>query len=459
MTRQRFAMVAFCAVLIAAAAAATLASPEHLAALTSDGALSFSLQERIRVLRAVLALVAAIMASIAAWRAWGPGIGLGALLMSALWTAAVVGRLYPNHLFNRPGKLLAAALGDELLLSDFQPKTDLDVPVTDIQRSKFPSINVHAHFHRSTKRTPEEMIKIMDACNVTTTFELDGGLGPELDEDLAKYAQAYPGRFKILANFGFGQQISDWDYFRKEVDGLEEAKRNGAIGIKIWKNLGLWTRDENRKLIPIDDERVDPLWKKAGEIKLPILIHIADLPANFAPLDRFNERYEFLKANLDLAYQGPKAPPLSELLDQFERVVARHREETFILAHLGNRTNSLAAAGELLDRNPNLYFDLSARANELGRQPSTARAFLNHYADRVLFGTDGNPDETIYRGYFRLLETNDDYFNDPRWPRLETGRWKIYGLGLPDETLRKIYRDNAVKLFALPEDSGVRQAQ
>ena len=184
MTRQRIAIYGVLLILIAAAAAALLASPERLAALTSDGALSFSLQERIRLLRALVALAASLVAASAAWRAGGRGAGLAALLAGGLWTAAVIGMLYPNNLFNRPGKLLGAALGEELLLSDFQPKANLVVPVTDIQRSKYRAINVHAHFRRSAKRTAEEMIKIMDACNVETTFDLDGGLGPELEQEL-----------------------------------------------------------------------------------------------------------------------------------------------------------------------------------------------------------------------------------------------------------------------------------
>jgi hypothetical protein len=442
--------VIMCVLGLIALAAGTLVSAERLAGITTDGALSFSLQERLRCARAVLLLIGTIFATIGCWRSQGRPAGILVLFGALAWMLTVITHLYPNHLLARPDKVLQAALGEELLLSDYAPRPHLAVPRSDVNRAKFPVINAHAHFRRSARRTPEEMVAIMDACNIQTAFDMDGGMGGELDEEISRFPQAHEGRFLILASFWFGQQISDWDYFGKQVQALEQAKAQGGRGIKIWKNLGLWTRDENRRLIAIDDPRVDPLWAKAGELHLPILIHLADLQANFDPLDRFNERYEFLKKDIDLAYQGPKAPSPLTLLSQFEQVVSRHPETTFILAHVGNRTDDLRRAGELLDRHPNLFMDISARANELGRQPSSARAFFLKYSDRLLFGTDGNPDEKIYRGYFRVLETDDDFFDDPRWPRPEAGRWKLYGLRLPDAVLRNVYHDNAAQLFGLP---------
>jgi len=434
---------------VLALAAGTLLDIDRVSGLSPDGALSFSFQERLNTLRCWALLAGALLATLGLWRWLGRLIGLISLFVCLAWVGVMLNRLYPGQILSRPDRLLQAALGQEILLSDYQPKTYLTVPVSEVLKAKFPVINVHAHFRRSTPRTPEQMDAIMGVCNVRTAIDMDGGLGQDLRDEVERFVKPYPGRFLIMANVWFGQQLSDWNYFAKDVEKLTQAKADGAVGIKIWKNLGLWTRDENKKLLTIDDPRVDLLWTQAGKLKLPVLIHIADLPSNFDPLDRFNDRFEFLKKNLDLAYQGPKAPSPLELLAQFERVVSKHPEVTFILAHTCNRTDNLEEAGKLLDRHPNLYTDISARANELGRQPSTARAFFIKYADRLLFGTDGNPDEVIYRGYFRLLETDDDFFNDPRWPRLESGRWKLYGLKLPDDVLCKVYHDNAARLFGL----------
>jgi predicted TIM-barrel fold metal-dependent hydrolase len=376
---------------------------------------------------------------------------LGALAVLAAAAALALNRWYPEHLLRRPQLALKALLGEEMLLRDYDPRPRLTVPAHPIERARYPVINIHAHFRRWQQAwTPEDLIGFMDACNIGWLVDLDGGLGKSLREEIAAYADRYPGRFIHFATFGFKDELETPEAFAEKVRRLEEAKTLGARGIKVWKNLGLRTRDGQGRLVPIDDPRVDALWAKAGELGLPILIHVADPLANFDPLDRHNERYEFLTAERKLSYQGPSAPRPEALLEQFERAVARHPKTTFILAHLGNRTDDLAAAGAMLDRHPNLFMDISARVQELGRQPHTTRAFMIRYQDRLVFGTDGNPDAGEYRTHFRFLETADEYFEYPYRALFNYGRWKIYGVDLPDDVLRKLYHDNAAALLGLP---------
>lgn len=431
--------------------AATAATPALLTRLSPDGQLSPGFLEQVRLLRLGLGGFSSLLV-IGGCRQWGGRwAGLLAAVGCAGWLAVLLNAMYPQNLFGRPGHLFQAAVGEELLLRDYAPKPRLVVPAHEVLRARYPVINIHAHFrHWVPHYSAEQITAIMAACNVERVVDLDGFLGEELREEIAQYAQRAPDRLIVFATFNFPKSRMTWDRFQEKVAQLDEAKRAGAQGIKIWKNLGLKTRDEQNRLIAVDDPRLDPLWNKAGELHLPILIHVGDPVAFFDPICAQNERFEELKAFPSWSFYGPEYPPLAEVIRQFERMVARHPDVTFIFAHLGNRTDDLREAAGLLDRHPNLLMDISARVSELGRQPRATRDFLIRYQDRLLFGTDGNADAATYRTYFRFLETADEYFDYPFWPRFNYGRWKIYGINLPDEVLRKLYHDNAAKVLGLP---------
>jgi predicted TIM-barrel fold metal-dependent hydrolase len=298
------------------------------------------------------------------------------------------------------------------------------------------------------------MLAIQDATNVQLAVDMDGHLGQELEDHLRRFAAPYPDRFLIFTQVWF-PRVMEWGAFDQRVKNLEAAKAKGARGIKIWKRLGLWTREANGQRVRLDDPRLDPLWEAAGRLGLPLLIHVGDPPAFFEPVDAHNERYEELTYNVpEWALTDPAFPAPQTVLAEFERVLARHPRTTFIGAHLVSASHDLAWVGRLLEAHPNLYVDTAAVGNEVGRQPVTARAFFIRYADRILFGTDGNPDEARYRTYFRLFETADEHFDHPARPGYRAGRWKIYGLSLPEDALRNIYHDNAAKLLGLPLVAG-----
>ena len=433
-----------------------MATPAVLARLSSDGTLSAQFLERVHALRIFMLSLGGVAVLAGALRLRG-AVTAALLAATGLLCAGAFGILllvqrYPDNLLGRPDRLWSVALGKEMLLSDYRPGTFLVTPKHEVLRAKYPAINIHAHFSRwILQRTPEQLARIMDDCNLQAIVNLDPRPGPELQEALARYTQAYPDRFIMFTVFPFYKKLTDWPAFASQVDHLAEAKALGAKGVKIWKNLGMVTRDGQGRLVPIDDPRLDPLWRKLGELHMPVLIHVGDPIANYTRADRYNEQYEWLQSAPDWSYAGQDVPSLDSLLAQFEHAVANHPETIFILAHLGNRADDLRIPSRLLDRHPNLYMDFSAKVQELGRQPRAARAFFLRYQDQLLFATDGNPDQRDYRAHFRSLETADEYFDYPFWGLFNFGRWKIYGIDLPDEVLRKLYHDNAARLLGLPK--------
>jgi predicted TIM-barrel fold metal-dependent hydrolase len=337
--------------------------------------------------------------------------------------------------------MVTARADVELRLSDFAPRSMLAVPVHEIGRAKFPVIDYHNHLDA---QGPMEMLKVMDACNVEKIVNITMHTGAQAFDIHRKFKQAASERFETIGWFDWAD-LDEGGFWRRSVDRLDQMARAGFCGVKIWKDLGLTLRDTNGKLLRVDDERLDPFFARAGELGMPVMFHISDPDAFFQPIDRFNERYEELAAHPDWSFYGSEHSK-DELLAQRDSIFGRHPKTTFVAAHLAERPEDLAYVGRLLDENPNLSVDIGARTAELGRQPYTSRDFLIRYADRVLFGTDLVPEFEMYRLHFRFLETADEYFDYPSHASRQ-GRWQIYGVFLPDDVLRKIYRDNAARLL------------
>lgn len=348
--------------------------------------------------------------------------------------------------------------GRQLLLENFRPQPTLKVPQTVVSSARFPAIDTHTHF-RLKLRTAEQLddfVKVMDRNRIALCVSLDGQLGDELSEHI-KFLGKYPGRFAVLANVdwrgdGKVDDPSTWDchrtdFARRTAAQLADAKERGAVGLKIFKAFGLEIKNPDGTLVRIDDVRWDPIWSACGELGLPVLIHTADPIAFFQPIDEKNERWEELHRHPDWSFHRPGYPTHRELVEQLMQVVERHPKTNFIAAHMANCAEDLPALSKWLDQYPNLYVDIASRINELGRQPYSARKFLAHYQDRVLFATDGPWPEARIRLYWRFLETFDENFPYSEKDFPPQGLWNICGVGLPDEVLEKIYFGNAVKLM------------
>lgn len=343
-----------------------------------------------------------------------------------------------------------------MLLTDYRPRPTLITPTTLINRPKFPVIDAHNHLGEEfgggwINRPVPELLEALDQAGVTTLVDLDGGWGEAvLHRHLDRLKNAAPERFKVFGGVDWsawpqqGHRFGEW-----AAERLRAQAARGAEGLKIWKPFGLHVRDHLGNLAPIDDPRLDPLWATAGELNLPVLVHIADPVAFFDPIDATNERWEELGAHPDWHFPSPPFPAFKTLITQFANLIKRHPGTTFIGAHVGCYAENLAWVGRLLDDCPNFYIDISGRIGELGRRPYTARRFFIRYADRILFGTDAGADPDAYRLYYRFLETDDEYFNYNLGEVPQQGRWYVCGLYLPDEVLEQIYNLNAHRILKL----------
>jgi predicted TIM-barrel fold metal-dependent hydrolase len=305
---------------------------------------------------------------------------------------------------------------------------------------------------------PEEILPVMDRKNIRTMVNLTGGFGAGLKEAIQKFQIAHQGRFLTFVEPRW-QDCNAAGYAQTQADDVAAANGEGAKGLKVLKTLGLYLRDSAGSLVKVDDRRFDPMWEACAGKSMPVAIHVSDPEAFFLPIDRFNERFEELNNHPDWSFYGRDFPSNAELLEARNRVFARHPKTQFITLHVGNNAENLRYVSECLDRFPNMHVDIGARIGELGRQQRTARRFFEKYQDRILFGTDAVPhgDETpqqifndlLYEIYYRFLETEDEYFDYAPAPVPPQGRWRIYGLGLPEQILKKVYYNNAARLLGL----------
>ncbi len=364
--------------------------------------------------------------------------------------------------------------GATLELKDFQPRSMLAVPETKIERAKFPVIDVHTHVYmyptvagkdsganpvQISKEQLDQIVKWMDQVNIQLMVNSTGGSGDNLKKTIADLPASYPGRFLVLTEPAWGR-VAEPGYAKWQADEFARACEAGAVGIKILKDLGLYLREKITEgpLIKIDDPRFDPMWEAAGALKLPVAIHTSDPRAFFLPIDRFNERYEELNAHPDWSFHGRDYPSNMELQQARLRVIARHPRTQFVCLHVAD-SEDLGFVSECMDKHPNMLVEIGARIGELGRQPRAARKFFDRYQDRIMFGTDAVPHgdeypqqvfgDLLYQIYYRFLETEDEYFDYAPAPKPPQGRWRIYGLGLPETILRKVYYQNAERLLGL----------
>jgi predicted TIM-barrel fold metal-dependent hydrolase len=361
-----------------------------------------------------------------------------------------------------------------LELKDFQPRSMLHIKETKVLRSRFPVIDIHTHLGWSKtweKGVPmseemtffapaETLIPVMDRKNVSVMVNLTGGHGRGVAESVAQFERKYPGRFMTFTELSYSR-AAEPNYSSFQAEEIGRARRAGARGLKVLKTLGLYLREHitSGSLVKVDDKRFDATWDTCGALNMPVAIHVGDPEAFFLPIDRFNERFEELNNHPDWSFYGRDFPRFSELMEALYRVVGRHPRTKFIALHVGCDAENLGYVSDQLDRHKNLCVELAARIGELGRQPRTARRFVDRHQDRILFGTDAVPTgldmpqqlfcDQLYEIYYRFLETEDDYFDYAPANVPPQGRWRIGGIGLSEQVLRKVYHDNAARLLGM----------
>ncbi len=353
-------------------------------------------------------------------------------------------------------------------LPRFEPRSMLHVAETRVERARFPVIDFHTHLSWGDPKGEKadvivpaaELLRVMDRKNIRMMVNLTGGYGKGLEACIAELSRPHSQRFLVFTMPWFAK-VSEPGYAKFQADEIARAHNAGARGLKVLKSLGLVVREKGKtgKLVKVDDPRFDPMWEACGSLKMPVAIHTSDPEAFFTPIDRFNERFEELNAHPDWSFHGKDYPSDRELQEARFRVLARHPKTRFVVLHLGNSEN-LGYVSAAMDKYPNMWVEFGARIGELGRQPRTARKFFDRYQDRILFGTDAVPKgdeypqqvfgEKLYEIYYRFLETEDEYFDYAPARVPPQGRWRIYGIGLPETILKKVYHDNAASLLGLP---------
>lgn len=329
---------------------------------------------------------------------------------------------------------------DSILLKDYAPESSLRVKETAVAKAMYSAIDVHTHSYMSNIKTAADVdawVKVMDEVGIEKSVVFTGAIGAEFDRQADLFLSRYPNRFQVWCSM-------DSDNPENAAAELERCYRKGARGVGELSDKGWGFGGSEKKALPrdkrlhIDDPRLDPFWRKVAELKIPANIHIADHPSCWRPLGPNQERTPDFQ---HFTMMGKNVPSYEELLASRDRLLAKHPKTTFIFCHLSNQGNDLAALSKVLDANPNLFLDVSARDYELGRQPRAGRAFIEKYKDRLMFGTDMGAEAHMYRGWWRLLESADEFIPGRQW-------WRQYGLELPASALKALYRDTALRVLS-----------
>jgi len=344
----------------------------------------------------------------------------------------------------------------EMTIEEYDPISTLVVPEHNVTRAKFPLIDIHSHHWNSRESYIDSVVADMDSLNVAMLVNLSGrGLDMLMYPDKSdfekegkflrewlKSSAKYPDRFVTFTNINLSG-IDEEDWTARMTRRLQVDAKLGAKGLKIYKDLGLNATYKDGARVPVDDPKLDPIWEKCGELGLPVLIHSGEPASFWKPKDKRNERWLELKQKPQRYRNPEKVASWEQVMGEHLNVFARHPRTTFISAHMAWRANDLETLGNWLDKYPNMYTEIGAVLAELGRQPRFAREWFIKYQDRVLFGKDLWRPKEFYV-YFRVLETADEYFD---YYRKRHAFWKMYGLNLPDEVLKKLYYKNALKIL------------
>lgn len=333
---------------------------------------------------------------------------------------------------------------ETLKLKDYRPQSVFNIPVTKIEKAKFRTIDIHSHNYRTTDAEIARWVKIMDSCNIEKTIILTMATGSEFDSIYHMYSK-YGDRFEVWCGFDYSGYDKP-DFSSRAVKELERCHKVGAKGVGELGDKGmgeLYSKPTPGKGLHLNDPRMKPLFDKCAELHMPVNIHIAEPIWMYEKMDSTNDGLmNGFKWRIDLTQPG--IWKFDELIQSLETTVKMYPRTTFIACHYANLMHNLERLGAMLDKYPNLYADISARLAETATIPLYMNHFITRYQDRLLFGTDNDPERSMYELYFRVLETSDEHFYAIEFLNYH---WPLYGFHLSDEVLKKVYYDNSFKLL------------
>lgn len=364
------------------------------------------------------------------------------ILSAALISVVVIGLLHAQQ---------PSSVSPSISIEEYEPKSTLVVTEHHPVRSKYPFIDVHNHQRDVSPKHLAELIKEMDGLNMQILINspVNGSWGDKTKQLIDGFKGYNKDRFATMTNIDF-KGVDEPGYSQRIAAQLEQDIKNGAVGLKVWKNFGITEKDSKGQRLHVDDPRFDLVWEVCAKYKIPVLIHTADPWGLFQPMDKYNERWLELKMRSGRNHASETDPSWETVIGEQHNMFRKHRNTIYINAHMGWLANDLTKLGKLMDELPNLYAEIGAITSDLGRQPRFAHKWMVKYQDRILFGKDLYSVPEYYT-YFRLLETDDDFF-DPI--RKYHGIWKLYGLDLPDEVEKKLYYKNALRIFPSLNASG-----
>jgi uncharacterized protein len=334
-----------------------------------------------------------------------------------------------------------AQTSSDIGFEKYEPKSTLVVPEHKPSRAKFPFIDVHNHQFDMPTANLQKLVTEMDKLNMAVMVNLSGESGNKIKRSVHNIKANHPSRFIVFANVNFSG-VGEAGWGENAARQLEEDVKNGANGLKIYKSLGFSVKDNNGNRVTVNDPRLNPIWAKCAELKIPVLIHTADPKSFWDPVDEHNERWLEITTHPGRKRGASDPVPFETLIAEQHSLFKNNPGTTFIAAHFGWYPNNLDKLGNLLDGLPNVVVEFGAVIAELGRQPRMAKKFFEKYQDRILFGKDSwVPEE--YATYFRVLETEDEYFP---YHKKYHAFWAMYGMGLPDSILKKVYYKNALRI-------------
>lgn len=330
----------------------------------------------------------------------------------------------------------------DILLKNYRPKSIYKVPVTEIKKAKFPVVDAHSHAYANNPADVAQWVKNMDEMGIEKTIVLTMAAGKDFDSIQALYGK-YPDRFILYCELDYeGYDKPGWS--EKAIKELERCVKLGAKGIGELgdKGKGLFYGKEKAWGMHFDDPRMDPVLDKCADLNIPVSIHVADPIWMYEKMDSTNDG--LMNAVTWRLDNQPGVKGHQEMVAVMEHAVKKHPKTIFISNHFMNLEYDLGQLGTLLDKYPNLYVDNSARYAESANTPRFTAAFYEKYQDRILYGTDMGFETGMYKITFRILETADEHFyaND-----LFGYHWALNGFALPDSVLKKIYKENVVKLL------------
>jgi predicted TIM-barrel fold metal-dependent hydrolase len=303
---------------------------------------------------------------------------------------------------------------------------------------------MHAHVYARNDKQILEWIGLMDKVGIDKVIILTQQTGEQFDEIYKLYSK-YPERFELWC----GLDYTGYDkpgFGPAAVKELERCYKLGARGVGELGDKGkglFYSKPTKAWGMHLDDERMDPILEKCADLGMPVNIHVADPRWMYEPMDETNDglmnAYEWRLDNQPgiVSHEG--------MVEILGRAVKRHPRTIFVACHFANCSDDLGRLGRLFDKYPNLYADISARYAETAAIPRFTGKFYEKYQDRLVYGTDMRFNENMYKLTFRILESSDEHFY--AWNSFSY-HWPLYGLDLGDGVLRKVYRENALKIIS-----------